>query len=84
MAMQDTPPDVAERHRAIARALSPAERLERGARMCASARRFMRVGIRMRHPSYTADDVELALLRLLLADDDLFRAAKPSAPLLAP
>jgi len=82
--MGDTPPDIAERQRAWWRARPPAERLAAGARMCASARQLMRAGIRARHPDYSTDHVELALLRLVLADDRLFTAAKPGAPLLAP
>jgi hypothetical protein len=66
------------------RAMTAAERCEVGARLCRSARELMRAGILSRHPDYDADRVELALLRLVLDDDELFRAAKPDAPLLAP
>jgi len=82
--VHDTDPAFAERQRAWWRALSPGERLERGARLCASARQLMRAGIRARHPDYDAESVELALLRMILADDELFRAARPDAPLLSP
>ena len=82
--MSDTTPDIAKRQRAWWRARSPAQRLEAAARMCASTRQLMRAGIRTRHPHYSPDEVELALLRLVLADDALFSAAKPGAPLLAP
>jgi hypothetical protein len=36
-----------------------------------------------RHPEYSADEIQLAFVRLILGDD-LFIAANPSAPLLAP
>jgi hypothetical protein len=82
--MRDTSPDVAQRQREWLRNRTPAQRAETFARLCASARELMRAGIRMRHPGYSVEDVELALLRLVLADDALFSAAKPGAPLLAP
>lgn len=43
----------------------------------------MRAGIRLRHPDYTAEHVEMALARLLWGDD-LYRKARPSWPLLEP
>lgn len=63
--------------------MTPAERFAEGARLCASARRVMRDGIRHRHPDYTDDQVEMAFARLVWGDD-LYRAARPDWPLLAP
>ena len=82
--MRDTSPDVAARQHEWQRSRTPAQRADTFARLCASARGLMRAGIRLRHPGYSAEDVELALLRLVLADDALFTAAKPGAPLLPP
>jgi hypothetical protein len=81
---RDTSPEVHQLQLERMRAMSVAQRLEQGARLCRSARELMRAGIRSRHPEYGVDDVELALLRLVLDDDALFRAAKPSARLLDP
>lgn len=44
---------------------------------------MMRAGIRMRHPDYEDQQVEMALARLLWGDE-LFRKAKPDWPLLEP
>ena len=46
-------------------------------------REIARAGIRSRHPEYDEAEVRHALHRLLLGDE-LFRAAWPYAPLLAP
>ena len=84
MRSADTSPDVQLRLLERVRGMTAAERFEQGARLCRSARELMRAGIRSRHPEYSPDQVELALLRLVLDDDELFRAARPRAPLLAP
>ncbi|HKQ68245.1 MAG TPA: hypothetical protein VJT73_02850 [Polyangiaceae bacterium] len=47
------------------------------------ARQFMRAGIRRRHPTYTPDDVEEVLARLLWGDA-LYRQVRPGRPLLDP
>jgi hypothetical protein len=65
------------------RSMSPAQRFEEGERLCRTARAFMRAGIRGRHPEYSDDQVEEALARLLWGDE-LYQAAKPGRPLLAP
>ena len=80
----DTSPDVHLRQLERMRAMTAAQRCDQGARLCRSARELMRAGIRSRHSDYDPEQVELALLRLVLDDDELFRAAKPNAPLLAP
>ena len=65
------------------RAMTPAQRVAEGERLCRTARAFMRAGIRSRHPEYSGEQVEEALARLLWGDD-LYRAAKPGRPLLDP
>lgn len=65
------------------RRMSPSERFAEGERLCRFSRQVMRAGIRMRHPDYSEDQVEMALARLLWGDD-LYRAARPDWPLLAP
>jgi hypothetical protein len=65
------------------RRMSPAQRVEEGARLSRFCREMMRAGIRARHPEYDAGQVEEALARLLWGDD-LYRAAKPGRPLLEP
>ena len=52
-------------------------------RLCKLARQVMRAPIRMRHPEYDDDHVEMALARLLWGDD-LYRKARPSWPLVEP
>lgn len=46
-------------------------------------RQFMCAGIRMRHPGYDEEQVEMALARLLWGDE-LYRKARPQWPLLEP
>ena len=80
----DTDPHVHVLQLERMRRLTVTERLEQQARLCRTTRNLMRAGIRGRHAEYDEQAVELALLRLLLADDGLFMAAKPGAPLLDP
>lgn len=65
------------------RRMSPERRLLRAMQMCDDARSISRAGIRSRHPEYTTEEVALALFRLVLGDD-LFCAAYPGRPLVAP
>lgn len=65
------------------RRMTPSQRFEQNAKLCKVERQFMRAGIRMRHPDYTAEQVEMALARLLWGDE-LYRKARPSWPLLEP
>ena len=44
-------------------------RAQLAARLSADVRRLSRAGIRSRHPTYTDEDVEFALRRLLYGDD---------------
>jgi hypothetical protein len=83
MPHSDTSPEVAEILRERLRRMTPSQRVEEGARLCKLAREFMRAGIRMRHPDYEPEQVEMALARLLWGDD-LYCKARPDWPLLDP
>jgi hypothetical protein len=63
--------------------MTPSQRVEQGVRLCKVERQFMRSGIRMRHPDYCDEQIEMALARLLWGDD-LYRKARPQWPLLDP
>jgi len=67
---------------AIIRATSPSDRVDAAFEMTAMADDIAADGIRARHPDYDEAMVRWALWRSKLADDDLFRAAWPAAPLL--
>jgi hypothetical protein len=67
----------------VYRRLGPSARTQLAARMSADTRQITRDGIRSRHPSYTEEEVDLALRRLLYGDD-LFRRAWPGRRLIAP
>jgi hypothetical protein len=79
----DTSPEVEELMYERLRRMTPSQRFEQGAKLCKFARQFMRAGIRMRHPNYAEEQVEMALARLLWGDD-LYRKARPQWPLLDP
>lgn len=83
MPHSDTSPEAAEILRERMRRMTPSQRIEEGARLCKFTRHMMRAGIRMRHPEYSADQVEMALARLLWGDD-LYKKARPDWPLLEP
>ena len=75
-----------EAHRAqmkAYRAMGGARRSLLAAQMSDDARGIAAEGIRRRHPGYSEREVQHALNRLLLGDE-LFRAAWPTAPQLAP
>jgi hypothetical protein len=63
--------------------MSPGRRGELAAELSELARELARAGIRARHGSYHARQVELALYRLLLGDE-LYLRAWPGEPLLEP
>lgn len=65
------------------RSLGASRRAQVAAQLSADVRRLSRAGIRSRHPTYTDEEVDLALRRLLHGDD-LFRRVWPDRPLLAP
>lgn len=79
----DTPPEVAEILRERLRRMTPAERVEEGAKLCKFSREMMRAGIRHRHPDYDHEQVELALARLLWGDD-LWQKVYPDRTLIDP
>ena len=83
MTPRDTDRAAAAAQIAAWRALTPAQRVELAARMADEARDLVRGGIRTRHPGYSADEVERALLRILYGDD-LVQRVWPSLPLVAP
>ncbi|MEX1367889.1 MAG: hypothetical protein AB1Z98_32470 [Nannocystaceae bacterium] len=83
MPHSDTSPEAAEILRQRTLSLTPSQRFEEGIKLCMLARQMMRAGIRMRHPDYDEEHVEMALARLLWGDE-LFRKAKPDWPLLEP
>ena len=79
----DTSPD-AERFRVeFLQRLSGAERVRMAVEMTESAHQISRRGISVRHPEYSTDEVQMAFVRLVLGDE-LFCAANPGLPLLAP
>lgn len=80
---RDTSPEAAEILLQRIRRMTPSERFVEGEKLCRFSRQMMRAGIRDRHPDYGAEEVEMALARLLWGDD-LYRKAKPHWPLLDP
>jgi hypothetical protein len=83
MSHSDTSPEAAQILRERTLRMTPSQRIEEGVRLCMFARQVMRSGIRMRHPDYVEEQVEMALARLLWGDD-LYRKARPEWPLLEP
>ena len=83
--MDDTTPEAeaAAAQIRILRGLSRERRLKLCLEMSEAARELSRCGIRDRHPEYSAAEVEWALRRMVLGDE-LFGAAWPEAPRLAP
>ena len=79
----DTSPEVEEMMYERLRRMTPSQRVEEGTKLCKLERQFMRAGIRMRHPEYVEEQVEMALARLLWGDD-LYCKARPQWPLLDP
>src|SRR5262245_33310511 len=79
----DTPPEVEEILYERLRRMTPSQRFEQGVQTCKLARQFMRAGIRLRHPDYDGEQIEMALARLLWGDE-LYRKARPQWPLLEP
>jgi hypothetical protein len=65
------------------RRMGPARRGLLALQMSDDARAVSMAGIRSRHSEYSDEQVRHALNRLLLGDE-LFRAAWPGAPVLAP
>ncbi|HTJ46694.1 MAG TPA: hypothetical protein VL463_31525 [Kofleriaceae bacterium] len=80
---RDTTADAERVQRAVFRRMSAADRVAQAFVLSEAAREMARDGIRARHPEYSAEEIELALRRLVLGDD-LVRRAWPDRPLVAP
>jgi hypothetical protein len=80
---RDTSPAAAEAQRNVLRRMSSAQRFELIVSAAETGRELARAGIRHRHPDYSPEDVESAMLRLLLGDD-LYRRAWPTRRVLEP
>ena len=65
------------------RRMTGEERVLQAISMSEQLYEFAASGVRQRHPSYSEEEVQLALRRMRLGDA-LFRQAWPHAPLLAP
>jgi hypothetical protein len=65
------------------RQMSPAQRLDIVAQLSEDVRSLQMVGIRMRHPEYSDEQVRHALFRLLYGEE-LFKRVWPDVPLVAP
>ena len=63
--------------------MTPAQRSQIAAELSVGTRAIAAEGIRRRHPSYTAHQVQMALYRVLLGDE-LFSRAWPGEVLLDP
>jgi hypothetical protein len=83
MRPRDTTPASHEAQLAAYRRLGATGRARLAARLSEDTRALTRAGIQARHADYSAEEVELALRRILLGDE-LFRRAWPASPLLAP
>jgi len=81
--LDTAPEDYSEEQLRWLRSLTPEQKVELAFQMSEHAREKARIGIRSRHPDYTAAEVSFALVRMLYGDD-LFRGAWSKAPLLDP
>jgi hypothetical protein len=77
---RDTSEDAARILRERTLRTPPAQRMLEGIAASVQARQLMRAGIRMRHPDYSADDVEEALAGLLWGDELYRRVRGRPAP----
>ena len=83
MRSADTSPEIHAMQIEIYRRMTPDRRLELAIEMTAEANAITYRSIHSRHPDYSADEVQLALLRLRFGDE-LFQKAWPDAPLVTP
>jgi hypothetical protein len=79
----DTSPEAHGVQLEVYRRMSPEARLRVGLELTELSRRLLRDGVCLRHPEYSEEQLRAAFLRLWLGDD-LFRAAYPALPALAP
>ena len=76
----DTTPEAAWLQIEAFRRMSPGKRLRMVLQLGDSLRAIVASGIRSRHPEFTAEQVNLAVIRLTLGDD-LFRRVYPGVEL---
>lgn len=81
MPPRDTSSDALHAQLAAVMRLSGEERTQVAVEMSEATRELARAGVRMRHPEYNANEVELALFRLLYGNE-MFRQTWPDEPLL--
>jgi hypothetical protein len=79
----DTSVDAEQFRTAFLQSLSGEQRVSMAVEMTHSAHEITKRGISARHPEYSNEEVHVAFVRLLLGDE-LFGAANPGLPLLAP
>jgi len=74
----DTSPEAYRVQIEIFRKMSPEERLQRGSELSKFVRGLVADGVRHRHPTYTQEEVRLAVARIELGDE-LFLKVYPQA-----
>ncbi|MFN0159047.1 MAG: hypothetical protein ACKVRP_13370 [Bacteroidota bacterium] len=77
MKLSDTTPEAEHIQREILRKMSPEEKMQLTFDLIEFSGSLNAVGVRMRHPEYTDDEVRLAVIRLRLGDE-LFCKAYPA------
>lgn len=80
----DTSKETYDLQTRLYRAMSIGERFALFQRVNQRGRELARSGIRLRHPEYSAEQLEHAFRRMMIGDDRLFLAAWPDSPLLEP
>lgn len=79
----DTTPEIEQIQIDCLRRKSPSERLQLAIELTQASRALLAVGVRRRHPEYNAEQVRLAVIRLMIPEK-LFLAAYPHAKDLQP
>jgi len=80
---RDTSDEAAEVQLRAYRKMTPSDRLRVGLELTRMSRDLLAQGIRTRHPEYSEDEVEWALIRTWLGRE-LFERAYPRCPQLEP
>ncbi len=80
---RDTSIDAEQFRTRFLQSRSGTERAQMAVDMTKTAHRISQQGIAARHPNYTPEQTQMAFVRLVLGDE-LFIAANPTEPLLAP
>ena len=83
LSRSDTSFDAHRFQTAFLKSLTGHQRVAIAVEMTLSAHEISKYGIASRHPEYSSDEVQQAFVRMLLGDE-LFSAANPGVPLLAP